>query len=287
MPSGALLEGPFASPRLAPDQRTIVVSAKEPGANADIWAIDLVRGNPSRVTSDLENDYFPAWMPDGQHVLFATTRVPSSAGANAIYRTNVSGNGVDEPLDPSASVRGFPGDVSADGAIVVFHNLTRRGYDIGTASLVPAASTCRFSFDAVQRSATALFSRSSLGGVRVRRVGPLRGLRARVAVRSGSDRGFGRRRHAAGMASRREGALLPLRGPEDHGGADRARRENAFDGGTPQPLFSVDTAEPVAPYPNDYAVTADGQRFVVTLNAKAPVAQTLTVFYNWTTALQK
>ena len=56
---GRSLEGPFASPRLAPDQRTIVVSAKEAGANADIWAIDLVRGNPSRVTSDLENDYFP------------------------------------------------------------------------------------------------------------------------------------------------------------------------------------------------------------------------------------
>ena len=55
----------------------------------------------------------------------------------------------------------------------------------------------------------------------------------------------------------------------------------------PQPLFSVDVAEPVAPYPNDYAVSADGQRFVVTLNAKAPVAQTLTVFYNWTTALPK
>ena len=67
---GRSLEGPFASPRLAPDQRTIVVSAKEAGANADIWAIDLDRGNPSRVTSDLENDYFPAWMPDGRHVLF-------------------------------------------------------------------------------------------------------------------------------------------------------------------------------------------------------------------------
>jgi hypothetical protein len=57
--------------------------------------------------------------------------------------------------------------------------------------------------------------------------------------------------------------------------------------GTPQPLFSVDVAEPVAPYFNDYAATADGQRFVVTLNAKSPTPQTLTVLYNWTAALRK
>ena len=54
-----------------------------------------------------------------------------------------------------------------------------------------------------------------------------------------------------------------------------------------RPLFSVDVAEPVAPFPNDYTVSGDGQRFVVTLNAKATAPQTLTVFYNWTTALQK
>jgi hypothetical protein len=46
-------------------------------------------------------------------------------------------------------------------------------------------------------------------------------------------------------------------------------------------------AEPVAPYFNDYTVTADGQRFVVTVNAKVPTPQTLTVLYNWTAALKK
>jgi hypothetical protein len=52
-------------------------------------------------------------------------------------------------------------------------------------------------------------------------------------------------------------------------------------------LFSVDTAQPVAPFPNDYAVTADGQRFVVTVNAKVEAPQTLTVIDNWTGAMTK
>ena len=86
-----------------------------------------------------------------------------------------------------ASVRGFPGDVSSDGPFVVFHNLTRRGYDIGGASIVPRQRPVDFLSTPLQRSATALFSRSPIGGVRVRRVGPVRGLRPRVAVGRGSD----------------------------------------------------------------------------------------------------
>jgi len=57
--------------------------------------------------------------------------------------------------------------------------------------------------------------------------------------------------------------------------------------GTPQSLFSVDTPEPVAPYHNDFAVTADGKRFVVALNGRVGVPQTLTVISNWTAALNR
>jgi DNA-binding beta-propeller fold protein YncE len=66
-----------------------------------------------------------------------------------------------------------------------------------------------------------------------------------------------------------------------------SRDGEALAPGTPHALFNVDTAEPVGPYPNDYAVSADGQRFVVALNGRVQAPQTLTVFYNWTTALPK
>jgi hypothetical protein len=127
---GSAVAGPFTSPRLARNQRTVAVSAWEAAENADVWLIDLPRGTPSRVTSHSDNDYFPAWMPDGLQLLFASTRVPSRSGANAIYRAAVSGERTEEPLTPGTSVRGFPNDVSLDGQFVLFHNLTQRGYDL-------------------------------------------------------------------------------------------------------------------------------------------------------------
>ena len=36
-----------------------------------------------------------------------------------------------------------------------------------------------------------------------------------------------------------------------------------FEAGAPQALFEVETPEAIAPYPTHYAVTADGQRFLV------------------------
>jgi Tol biopolymer transport system component len=243
------------------------VSAREGGANADIWVIDLDRGYPSRVTSDQENDYFPAWMPDGRHVLFATTRAPSRAGANAVYRTNVSGNGVDEPLDPSASVRGFPGDVSPDGAIVLFHNLTRNAYDIGGASLVPGGAPVDFlstPFNEVQPRFSpdrrwVAYASDESGRFEVYvRAWPSAADRKLVSTGGGMQPEWRRDgRELFYLSADRRLMAVPITP-----GAD------AFIAGTPQALFSVDTAGPVGPYPNDYAVTADGQRFVVMLNAR-------------------
>jgi len=63
--------------------------------------------------------------------------------------------------------------------------------------------------------------------------------------------------------------------------------DRSLTAGTPRPLFDVDVVAPISPYTNDYAVTADGQRFLV--NSAAPEAnrQALTVFLNWPAALNK
>jgi hypothetical protein len=57
-----------------------------------------------------------------------------------------------------------------------------------------------------------------------------------------------------------------------------------FSAGVPRPLFEVNLPEPTAPYPGDYAVSADGQRFL--LNSQVDQAQPapLTVILNWASA---
>ena len=283
---GPSLEGFFDSLRLSPDQKTVAVSVREASANADVWTIDLARGIPSRVTSDSENDYFPAWTHDGRHLLFASTRTPSRAGANPIYRATVGGSGADELLDPAARINGFPNDVSSDGQFMLYAFLTKRGYDLFGVPLTSGATPVEFlstQFNEVQARFSpdrrwVAYASDESGRFEVYvRAWPSAADRTPVSISGGMQPEWRRDgRELFYLSADRRLMAVPI-----------APGASAFIAGTPQALFSVDTAGPVGPYPNDYAVTADGQRFVVAVNARAPAPQTLTVFYNWTTAVQK
>jgi eukaryotic-like serine/threonine-protein kinase len=61
----------------------------------------------------------------------------------------------------------------------------------------------------------------------------------------------------------------------------------AFAAGTPHPLFDVAVPEPTAPYPTDYAVIADGQRFLVNTVVDQPMRPALTVILNWQEELKQ
>jgi hypothetical protein len=56
---------------------------------------------------------------------------------------------------------------------------------------------------------------------------------------------------------------------------------DAFSAAVPSPLFDVDVPEANAPYPNDYAVSANGQRFLVNTLLDQPNGPSLAVILNW------
>ena len=60
-----------------------------------------------------------------------------------------------------------------------------------------------------------------------------------------------------------------------------------FSPGTPRALFDVQMPEQIPPYPTDYAVTMDGQRFLVNTVVDQPTRPALTVILNWTAELEK
>ncbi len=62
---------------------------------------------------------------------------------------------------------------------------------------------------------------------------------------------------------------------------------DTFSAGLPRALFDVDLPEPSPPYPTDYAVSADGQRFLLNTVVDQPNAPPLTVVLNWAAALKK
>jgi hypothetical protein len=57
--------------------------------------------------------------------------------------------------------------------------------------------------------------------------------------------------------------------------------QDAFSAGVPRPLFDIDVPEPSAPYPGDYAASADGQRILVNTSVEPSSKPSLTVILNW------
>jgi len=93
--------GNNGSPELSPDEQSVVVFSGRSGDN-DIWVIELARNLARRITDGPPADAHPIWDPDGQHVIFNTSRFP---GRGTQGRQAINGGPAD-PLFPSGDVRG-------------------------------------------------------------------------------------------------------------------------------------------------------------------------------------
>jgi Tol biopolymer transport system component len=75
--------------RLSPDATRIVYAGVDPqSGNRDLFLMELARGIPTRLTSNVANDWYPAWSPDGNTVLFVSDR--ANGGAFSRPATNTS-----------------------------------------------------------------------------------------------------------------------------------------------------------------------------------------------------
>ena len=78
------------NPDLSPDGRRIALRVQDPQTRTrDLWLIDLARGVPSRFTFDPQNENHPLWSPDGQNILYWS----DATGAAGLYLKSASGAG--------------------------------------------------------------------------------------------------------------------------------------------------------------------------------------------------
>jgi tricorn protease-like protein len=102
----------LADVELSPDGRRVAVQRLVNG-NTDIWLIDTVRGVPSRFTFDASPEERPIWSPDGSRVVFASR--------NSLYSKNSTGGEAEEFLVQSDLV-GAPHDWSPDGRFLLYRS---------------------------------------------------------------------------------------------------------------------------------------------------------------------
>ena len=107
--------GAYLSPRLSPDGAKVAVAMIDSNANADIWQIDLAHSISTRFTFDPAPDIQPSWSPDGQQIVFASSR----GGPSRIYLKMSGGTADERRLEQGEATRSdYPNDWSRGGDIL-------------------------------------------------------------------------------------------------------------------------------------------------------------------------
>jgi eukaryotic-like serine/threonine-protein kinase len=287
--SGAIDGAPTApgvsrSPRLSPDQKSLAMSVGErTSATSDIWVLDLSRGTMSRATADPGTDWFPAWAADSRRLFIGSNR----SGFTTLFDKTLGETErlyAENTLFSSAAV--YPLDVSRDGRFILVGSATSRGYDFGLLTLTGERTASVFlstPFNEAQgrfspngRWIAYASDESGRFEVYVRPFTAASG-QMLISIAGGMQpewRHDGKELFYISADGKLTAVPVTTDGP-------------TFIAGVPRALFDVDVPESSAPYPSDYAVSADGQRFFVNTVVDQPTRPALTVILNWAAEIKK
>jgi serine/threonine-protein kinase len=267
--------GPYASPRIAPNGRRLLLVMEN--SIPDLWLYDIGTGSSSQLTYDA-GAAFPFWTPDGERVVFSAAR----NGPPNLFITELTRPGAAERLVASKNVQ-IPGSWQSAGLIAFVEQRPGTGRDIFQLPVVGDRAPRPLIVSPAEESAP----RYSAAGDWL----------AYVSNDSGRNEVY---LQSTSTASRRErvstnGGAEPVWAPN---GRELFYREGArmmaaaiprADGQPvtpPRVLFEGEFARGTIDSPN-YDVMPDGQRFVMVQRPPSTIDQmTLHVLINWFDALR-
>ncbi|HEY6074376.1 MAG TPA: hypothetical protein VIV15_13545, partial [Anaerolineales bacterium] len=273
--------GDYSDLSLSPDDKRVAFFRVDPDTgNADIWLMDLASGEPSRFTFDTAVDFAPVWSPDGERIVFASLR----EGAPNLFQKMANGSGQEDPLYRSPLAK-LPSDWSRDGRFIICGTVDpKTRWDLWVLSvgdhkweafLQTPANESRAVFSPNGRWVAYESDESGRKEVYVQSF-PASGAKWQVSVSGGSQPRW-----------RRDGKeLFYLGGNRKFTAVDVSTEAPTFGHGTPKALFDTPLLKGEDHPGDQYAVTADGQRFLVNTLAEERTYAPISVVLNWT-ALKK
>jgi eukaryotic-like serine/threonine-protein kinase len=269
------------NPETSPDGRRVVVECTDAGTNSrDLWVLDANPGRPVRLTTDPADDSDPIWSPDGQWIVFSSSR----GGSRDLYRRASNGSGSDELVFKTPRTK-YPNSWSADGRFIFF--TTREedtGWDIWMLSRDGKASPV------IKTPATEIEPQLSPDGrwlaytsdesgrneVYVRQFGAGGGSWL-ISTSGGSDprwRDDGSELYYLSL----DRALMSV-------GVKMDRDSGQLSASLPVPLFQTRTSGPLGVGVRfNYAAAPGGQRFLITSDVPEATAEPISVMVNWQAA---
>jgi eukaryotic-like serine/threonine-protein kinase len=273
--------------RLSRDDQRIVFSTFEAG-NQDIWIRDLARGIRARLSFDAAQDNLPIWSPDGLRVLWPSNR---GSGSYNLYIKSANGDGQETVLLKLGTPTGWATDWSRDGRFILYQiPAAMTGQDLWIAPrgdgqkdvdekpypyLQGQFDEQNGAFSPDGRWVAYSSNESGVDEVYVQSF-PASGGRWQVSTGGGiTPRWKGDGSELFYIAADRNLMAVPVRAA----GA-------SFEPGTPSRLFTVPPIQGIVNR-DEYAISADGTRVLLSVPAGDTAASLVTVVLNWQHAIQK
>ncbi len=268
--------GRYGKASLSPDEKHLVVAHVDPKSNfADLWSMELARGVFTRVTFHSKDEHNPLWSPDGRSIFFNSNR----DGPFNIYRKSVA-DGKEELVLKLSSDSG-PHSFSPEGRYLTYseQNLKTKG-DLYVLPLFGDRKPIPFStteFDEFWGSFSPdgkwIAYDTDESGRREVFVQPFpaTGAKWQVSTNGGVIPMW-----------RGDGRELFYINDEQILMAVSVKPAAVFEPGKPTPLF-----ESAANSTQRYAVTGDGQRFLIATPVEEARSQSATVVVNWAASIKK
>ncbi|MGH9838683.1 MAG: TolB family protein [Blastocatellia bacterium] len=268
---------------LSPDEKRFIAEGlgPQPG-NLDLWLCDVSGGKPDRFTFHPAADLFPVWSPDGRDIVWASAR---DGAIFNLYQKAASGAG-EETLSWKSDYSKLPTDWSRDGRFIIYYEFdpkTKRDVWV----LPMTGSGEKKPFRALGTEANELAGTLSPDGRWLAYASDASG-RYEVYVQNFPG-GVGKRQVSTGGGIgprwHWDGRELFYYAGDGKLIAAPVRSGESFETGAAVSLFEfrAGTLQGLAPY----AVTADGQRFLINAVVETEPNAPLTVEVNWTAGVKK
>jgi hypothetical protein len=280
--------GPVFDPAISPDGKAIAFRRRS-ASGSDLWLWDLSRGAEQRFTTDASFKDAPFWSPNGDRIVFASSR---GGGIFSLYQKASTGTGQDELLYANGTVK-TPMRWSRDGQFIVYTEndpKTRRDIWVlpmnGPTDQKPIPFL-RSEFNELHGQVSPdshwMAYTSDASGQREVYVRPFPAGAGekRISIAGGEQprwRGDGKELFFVGGDGKM--MAVPVKAV--------AGTKLSFEVGIPQPLFEAHLAPSVNNLMFEYDVTADGERFLVTTTGSSSTsAPALNMVVNWDAGMKK